>query len=463
MDSHRNIPRVERSRAEVERIDLLPFRIAIRAGVDIVMTSHILFPAFDAENPATLSPGILRGLLRETLDPGRHPFGQHEHGRHAEKLRACGCRGARRSGRVDMIMLAEEHYDHDRSCYESNQLACVNGILAGVRAGSIPEAVIDAAVSRILLLKKKQGLLGSTGVQTDATVVGSAAHRAVERAAAERLVVRVRDRAGLSPVSGAGRVAVVQTVPAAAYAILTATRGIGPNQAEPVFSSFIHAFSKARPDAAVYTYESVSAAGKAEALANEYDAVIAITEDYPLPGVDFDTLHQKELVRKRPLAILGRKLIVIALRPPYELPEYPELPPTSAPARRDPAPRRRRPGLPAASSAQRGSCRWPLPPHSARAGTTAAPQESMTTQMGQPLARATRFKRKSGFTTTGFPTASRSGVSKMLSERKSSSPDPRPATRCIRGHGFFFAGGTSACRGNRCPCTCPPRTPGCWR
>ena len=59
-------------------------------------------------------------------------------------------------------------------------------------------------------------------------------------------------------------------------------------------------------------------------LPTEYDAVIAITEDYPLPGVDFDTLHQQELV-KRLLAILGRKLIVIALRPPYELPEYPEL------------------------------------------------------------------------------------------------------------------------------------------
>ena len=59
-------------------------------------------------------------------------------------------------------------------------------------------------------------------------------------------------------------------------------------------------------------------------LLEKFDAVIAVTEDYPLPGVDFDTPHQIELV-KRLLGVVGSRLIVVALRPPYELSEYPEL------------------------------------------------------------------------------------------------------------------------------------------
>jgi beta-N-acetylhexosaminidase len=325
LDSHRNIPRVERSRAEVEKIDLLPFRIAIRAGVDIVMTSHILYPCFDPGNPATLSPAILGELLRsrmgfqgvilsDSMNMGamRRNFAPAEAAVHAVQAG------------VDMIMLAEEHYDHDQARYEANQLAGVNGVLEAVRSGSIPQTVIDGAVSRILHLKKAHGLLGGPRAPLDANVVGSVAHRGVERAAAERLVVQVRNRAGVWPVARAARVAVVQTAPKGAFAILTATRGIGPNQAEPASASFIRTFSRERPDAAVYSNESMRVGGSAETLPEKHDVVIAITEDYPLPGVDFDTPGQIQLV-KRLLAILGTKLIVIALRPPYELPEYPAL------------------------------------------------------------------------------------------------------------------------------------------
>ena len=82
-------------------------------------------------------------------------------------------------------MLAEEHYDHDSSRYEENQVACVEGIVDAVRRGIIPREVIDGAVSRILLLKKAHGLLGLPRLALDAAVMGSAAHRAVETQAAE--------------------------------------------------------------------------------------------------------------------------------------------------------------------------------------------------------------------------------------------------------------------------------------
>ena len=63
-DSHLTLPTVNRTRADLDRTELLPFRLAAAAGMPAMMTAHIVFPALDAERPATLSPAILNGLLR---------------------------------------------------------------------------------------------------------------------------------------------------------------------------------------------------------------------------------------------------------------------------------------------------------------------------------------------------------------------------------------------------------------
>lgn len=66
-DSHLELPVVERSRRELMRTELVPFARASRAGVPMLMTAHVLYPALDAEHPATLSRAILTGLLRRRL------------------------------------------------------------------------------------------------------------------------------------------------------------------------------------------------------------------------------------------------------------------------------------------------------------------------------------------------------------------------------------------------------------
>lgn len=63
-DSHAELPVVEDDRAALERTDLVPFRAALAAGVDAVMTAHIVYPALDPDHPATFSRAILDGLLR---------------------------------------------------------------------------------------------------------------------------------------------------------------------------------------------------------------------------------------------------------------------------------------------------------------------------------------------------------------------------------------------------------------
>ena len=66
-DSHLELPVVDHDMERLRRIELAPFAAAAAAGLESIMTAHVLFPALDAERPATLSRRILTGLLREEL------------------------------------------------------------------------------------------------------------------------------------------------------------------------------------------------------------------------------------------------------------------------------------------------------------------------------------------------------------------------------------------------------------
>ncbi len=66
-DSHVALPAVDRSPDELRQRELVPFVAAVAAGVSLVMTSHVMLPQVDPANPATMSPAIVTGLLREEL------------------------------------------------------------------------------------------------------------------------------------------------------------------------------------------------------------------------------------------------------------------------------------------------------------------------------------------------------------------------------------------------------------
>jgi len=75
VDSHRALPTVGKTRAQLEALELVPFRLAAchggmdggqSPGTPAMMTAHIVYPALDPDHPATLSHAILTGLLRTT-------------------------------------------------------------------------------------------------------------------------------------------------------------------------------------------------------------------------------------------------------------------------------------------------------------------------------------------------------------------------------------------------------------
>ncbi|MDY6781257.1 MAG: glycoside hydrolase family 3 N-terminal domain-containing protein [Cyanobacteriota bacterium] len=66
-DSHLELPAIPHPEARLFEVELPPFQSAIAAGVDSVMSAHLLIPAWDEKRPATLSPDILTGQLRQKL------------------------------------------------------------------------------------------------------------------------------------------------------------------------------------------------------------------------------------------------------------------------------------------------------------------------------------------------------------------------------------------------------------
>jgi beta-N-acetylhexosaminidase len=72
VDSHHALPTVDKSIAELEALELRPFRALAHArgntpAAPAVMTAHIVYPQIDPEHPATLSRAVLTGLLRENI------------------------------------------------------------------------------------------------------------------------------------------------------------------------------------------------------------------------------------------------------------------------------------------------------------------------------------------------------------------------------------------------------------
>jgi len=66
-DSHLELPRIDHPWERLERVELLPFLRAAAAELPMIMTAHVVFAALDPDRPATLSPAVVTGLLRQRL------------------------------------------------------------------------------------------------------------------------------------------------------------------------------------------------------------------------------------------------------------------------------------------------------------------------------------------------------------------------------------------------------------
>jgi beta-N-acetylhexosaminidase len=66
-DSHLELPRVSHADDRLRAVELAPFAAAARAGIEALMTAHVLYPTWDEKVPATLSRRIAHDILRGEL------------------------------------------------------------------------------------------------------------------------------------------------------------------------------------------------------------------------------------------------------------------------------------------------------------------------------------------------------------------------------------------------------------
>ncbi|GAA3395433.1 glycoside hydrolase family 3 protein [Streptomyces roseoviridis] len=193
VDSHYGLPTITHTRAQWDELDAPPFRAAIAAGIDSIMTAHIVVPALDPSgDPATLSRPILTGILREQLGYDGVVV--------TDSLGMEGVRTKYGDERVPVLALKA---GVDQLLNPPNLSVAWHAVLKAVRDGELTEARLDESILRILRLKAKLGLFKDPYVshaEVDRTV-GTAAHLAHADRIAERTTTLLVNEGGFLPVS----------------------------------------------------------------------------------------------------------------------------------------------------------------------------------------------------------------------------------------------------------------------
>ena len=193
VDSHLGLPLIPHLRERLDRIELPPFRAGIAAGAGAVMTSHIELPGLDPEpsRPATLSPPVVTGLLRDALGFDGLIYTDSMRMRAVTELASPG------EAAVQAVVAG-----HDVVIHSPDDVVAFDALKAAAEDGTISEARLDRSVRRILEAKAALGLHGSRRVSLDQVpdVVGSRAHREVAAEVSRRGITLLKDERGSVPL-----------------------------------------------------------------------------------------------------------------------------------------------------------------------------------------------------------------------------------------------------------------------
>lgn len=194
-DSHVGVAVVDENLGRWLAVDLPPFRKAIEAGVDAIMTAHVRVAALDPapSSVATTSRAIIKGLLKDQL----------------------GFRGIVVTDALDMAGLSRRYAanpgraavdafeaGNDVLTMPADLDASYRALLAAVRSGEIPIKRLDASVLKLLRAKASLGLEKSRLVDVAAIprLVGCPQNVGEGQRISDDSITLVRDRGGLLPL-----------------------------------------------------------------------------------------------------------------------------------------------------------------------------------------------------------------------------------------------------------------------
>ncbi|PWS53141.1 beta-N-acetylhexosaminidase, partial [Streptomyces sp. FT05W] len=296
-DSHTGLPVIRHTREQWAELDAPPFRAAVAAGIDSIMTAHIVVPALDpSEDPATLSHPILTGILREELGYDG-----------VVVTDALGMEGVRTKYGDERVPVLALLAGVDQLLNPPDLKVAWNAVLGAVRSGEISEARIEESILRILRLKTRLGLFRDPYVThrgVDRTV-GVRSHLATADRIAERTTTLLANTGSLLPLSRRSHrnLLVVGADPASP----SGTTG-------PPTTTLAGAFEElgfAATALSTGTAPTQAKIAEAVAAAAGKDAVVVGTYNVSA------TSSQRTLVSA--LAATGVPVITVAIRNPYDI------------------------------------------------------------------------------------------------------------------------------------------------
>ncbi|MEO6511189.1 MAG: glycoside hydrolase family 3 protein [Nocardioides sp.] len=306
VDSHFGLPQVTHSLEQFHAIDLPPFEADIAAGVDTIMTAHVVFPAVDPSGaPATMSHKILTGVLRDEL----------------------GFKGLIVTDALDMAGATSTYPPNvapvqaiiagaDQLLVPPQMDTAYAAVLDAVRNGTISRKRLDDSVYRVLLHKFQHGIFADPMVDpvTAPTIMGAPDHLAKAQAITDRTTTLVKNDSGLLPLAAGSRRVLVT-----GWGVST-TQGI--------------ANAMAARGATTQVLESGTTPS-----ATQVDAAVAVAQNNDLLVVSTNNAYaidastgqptaaaaaQTRLVRA--LLATGRPVVVSAMRNPYDVASFAEAP-----------------------------------------------------------------------------------------------------------------------------------------
>ncbi len=294
VDSHTGIPEIDHTREEWNAIDAPPFKAAIEAGIQSIMTAHIVVPSLDPSgDPATLSKPIMTGILREQLGFNG-----------VVVTDSLGMQGVRDKYGDAEIPLRALEAGVDQLLMPVDMDLAYNSVLNAVRGGRITEERIDTSVRRILTMKERLGLSEQRYVDESkvSQVVGTPQHLATAQRISDRTTTLVKNDAGLLPLSAGPRKVLVA--------------GWGATQTQTLAGQLTArgATTTVRASADSPTDAQITAA-VTQAKVNDLTVVLTM-KAWDTKVTDKQAKQQK-LVKA--LLDTGKPVVVVGVRDPYDI------------------------------------------------------------------------------------------------------------------------------------------------
>lgn len=305
-DSHYGIATVAAPADRLQQVELTPFRAAIAAGVDSIMTAHVTVPALEPEGiPATVSPAILTRLLRRELGFSG-----------LLSTDALDMRGLTRFFDPGEAAVRALEAGADLLLMPANPRAAVNGVVAAVESGRLPRARLDESVRKLLAAKISLNLHRRRLVDLEsiAGALNTPEDQALAVEAAQRAVTAVHNEDGMLPLQNPGEACIFVLPP-------TRTSTLG--------EAFAAAVLELSPAARIQTLtpelapsEIEDAARAAAGCGVVAAAYAAYNAAYP-NGAALAGAYPELIARLRDT---GRPLVLVALGNPYPLRHFPGVP-----------------------------------------------------------------------------------------------------------------------------------------